>query len=439
MSPVVYPDLLGAATNGQRLNLNAVQTALAVRPAAVAPGVPFEIIALLQNAADIPVQVTATLHLPKGFVAKKPQHTFTLAAAEAGYAVFVAACPPTTPPGDHKLGVEIEAKLGDKPRRIREQENTKINLKGVPAASIAALEELRKLKYSTAKRMGLGSPVLDVVCSVKAGQAAKPDNLTGGWVSLWTLATHEDDALLVARYSEVLKTRTFPQLRRATLMQPLHEATRARFANAGYPLEMPESIVIAKLMMLILEYAAPQYARHDPLEAGVYNLSPLLGREWTDADDSSTLPRWFRKMLRAIARDERAAQHPAQIIPKMLYDDLLRDAIHFAFDLVERATGEDVGSDEEKQDYGESLINHLNATSELNFGRVYLPLVIGGVTINDKIAVEGENVVETIRQLWTVLDKRKAECDDDTLPVHALAESAIEHALQSYGLRRSSL
>jgi hypothetical protein len=75
----------------------------------------------------------------------------------------------------------------------------------------------------------------------------------------------------------------------------------------------------------------------------------------------------------------------------------------------------------------------------LRFGYIYMPLVIGGMAINDQITIDDENFIESIRQMWTVLDERRQECDEDTLPVVELAEQVVERALQSYGYRRSSL
>ena len=66
-----YPDILGAITGGLRCNINVVQLALAVRPRVVRAGRPFEAILLVQNASDVNVDVTATLHLPDKDAAKQ--------------------------------------------------------------------------------------------------------------------------------------------------------------------------------------------------------------------------------------------------------------------------------------------------------------------------------------------------------------------------------
>src|SRR5215213_5643798 len=62
---VVYPDILGAITNGKRLNINVLQVAGATRPPAINAGSPFEAVVLLQNAAATDIDAVIQLILPE--------------------------------------------------------------------------------------------------------------------------------------------------------------------------------------------------------------------------------------------------------------------------------------------------------------------------------------------------------------------------------------
>jgi hypothetical protein len=266
--------------------------------------------------------------------------------------------------------------------------------------------------------------------------SAQLPNLNPGWVSLWTLE-RQDKGLLLHRYAALLKSQTLRQLRHNVLLKPLVQATEARFRDAGYPLDPSEAVVIGKLMTLVLEYAEPTRTAHGARAAGRFNLLPYIEKGLDIGEND--LPHWIRAMLGAIARDERAAQYPVQVVTKLAYDDLLRDALDLAFEIVSTATGENLGTQDEMREYGDQVLERFRARQGLDFARVYMPLVIGGILVNDKFAAEDETLVENLRQLWNVLDRRKNETTDDTQFVTDMAEGIIERALETFGHRRSSL
>ena len=103
--PDNLPDLLGAVTGGDRLNLDVMQCALGVRPSSIPAGKPFEAILLLQNASDVNVDVTAVVRLPeqdaKGkrnrFIVKRERLVVGLRPAEVGYMTLPLSSSPRRP------------------------------------------------------------------------------------------------------------------------------------------------------------------------------------------------------------------------------------------------------------------------------------------------------------------------------------------------------
>lgn len=427
------PDILGYITGGERCAAGHVQAAAAARPAVVPPGRPFELLVILQNAADAHVEAALTLHLPKNFAAPQPQLVVSLSAGEVCCARFPVAARAGTPDSEHKLGVEIETRAAGKVERLRGAAGgALVTPAALPEALREQLEGLTPLRYAVAKR--LGRNLIDVPLSVSAHGSTHPVKPQPESVSLWTLGELDERALL-RRYAEPFKNRIIGQIRRQHSLMPLGQMTQKRFSEAGYPLKTVETLLIAKLLALILEYAAPTFTGHSPLDAKHYNLQPLL----TGSDKLEDAPRWFRGFLHTLGRHENALAQPLLAIMRLHYDDLLRDAVDLAFQLVETNTGENVGSEAEMADYRERILEALNNRGMLRFAYVYMPLVLGGMTINERVTLENENFIESMRQMWAVLDERRAECDDDTLPVVDLAEQVVERALQTYGLRRSSL
>jgi hypothetical protein len=342
---VNYPDILGLITGGYRCNIGVAQVAVAALPRIVRAGRPFEVILLVQNASDDPIDVSMALHLPKQdakkqrdrFICRTQRLVVGVKGAEVGYVVLPMTTLPDTAVSDsYKIGVEFEIKPLGKPNRIRLHEGRgKVSLELMSEASKTKIEALKTANFYTEKQ-GTQS-LIEIPLTVMSGTVGNLADFTPGWVSISKMSDYGDDRLLLHRFG------------------PLIEATYTRFAEADYQLKLAESTAIAKLMTLVLEYATPRYNAHGNIAAGSYNMEALLQR------DPFTLE-----------------AHMAVMIPRYLYDDLLRDAIDFGFNLVEGATGEDLGSLPERAAYRERVIHALAQKSGVDFSTAYLPLVMGG-------------------------------------------------------------
>jgi hypothetical protein len=443
-----YPDLLGHITGGERVNIGVTQVALAVRPRVVRAGRPFEVIMVIQNASDVDVDLTVKLHIPdrdsnkkKGrFVAKAEKLVIGMQAAEVGYVVLPMSCLPDTGISpDYRVGMEISVKTLDKANRIRHASGGgPVEMDHLDEAIVEEINGLKQLNFSANKRSGLRSTILEASFSVMSGRVGAITDLQPGWTSLWTLRDHLDDRMLLQRYWQTIKDMVLPGIMRDKLYEPLLEQTEKRFDEAGYPLKKIEASFITRLLILILEYAAPSQATHGShghLAAGIYNILPLLKAERLASDEPFTLPHWVGGMLRAIIRDERAARYPAQAITRFLYEDLLFDAATYAFTVVETTTGEDLGNDEEIAVYIGQLLTALQGEAPLNFTRAYLPLVLGGIVVYDRVMLEDEKLDELIQEMRAILTQRGGERTRDNEPIFRMAERLIDQAMMKYGYK----
>ncbi len=436
-----YPDILGLITGGERCNIGMAQVAVAVRPRLVRAGRPFEVILLVQNAADSAIDVSMALHLPSAdaqhkperFIGKTQRLVVEVKAGEVGYVMLpVTTLPDTAISDEYKIGVEVETRTTGKAKRIRSSEGGgMVDPKFLSDETQAALEALKIVNFSTDKRRGRS--IIDVGLTVMSGTLGKIADLTPGWVSVCKVSDYQDDRLLIERYGNLVQVNTLPRLKRQLLLQPLVEATESRFKAAGFPLKAAEATVIAKLMTLVLEYATPRMTAHGAIAARGYDVESLLGRHLFEDDEPPVLPHWFRGMLSTIEIDARVAAHPAQVITRYLYDDLLRDAIDLSFDLIIEVTGEDFGSREEQDAYREQLIDLLKAKSGLDFNRVYLPLVMGGILISDQIVLAKENPVELLNAVGMTLEERFEQLSPDEQPIYTMTNQIITRAGQRYG------
>jgi hypothetical protein len=452
-----YPDVYAHITSTPRLNMGVAQVALATRPRIVRAGRPFEVIMLIQNAADVAVDVTVKLHIPekdaagqKGkIIAGAERLVVGINPAEVGYVTLPLATMPDTAVGDdYIIGMELNVKPLERPQRVRLPEGGgNFDPRQVSREAREQLEQLKALKFSTQKRGLLRSSILETRFSILEGKLGTPLELKPGWVSLWTLDNQDDIELLLDKYMDVLWRRVLPVLKRDRLYEPLLARTVERFEKAGYPLSEVEASALAKLLTLVVEFggAGEQSAQVGPA-AGEYDIYALIKNRRTRAGSThvklfedeepspANLPRWCKAFLRALARDDRVARVPTKAIPYFAYDDLVHDALMFSFRIIERDVGEDLGNEEEMQNYAEMVVQKLGKLGELGFSYVYMPLMLGAVLMADQSLVGDERLVDVMKALREIVDAREDEHIDDNDDVFDMAHRVVNLTMRKYGL-----
>jgi hypothetical protein len=435
------PDVLGALTGGARAHFGVLQAALALRPPTVNAGRVLEAVLLVQNTCDQMVDLSVTLLPPEQdakkqrgkFVARSPKLVVAVKPGEVGCVLLPVATLLDTAPGEYKLAVEIAVKSPERSRRVREAE-------GGGSFKPAMLSEAARPRFAELKPLSFSAnkPVLrstlEATFSIIPGRPVLPPELQASWLELWSFVD-ASDALVLARYAEAILIRGFPRLKRDVVYEPLLETTKARFAAAGFELRPSEAAVIAKLMTLLLEYAAPRENAHGYIAAGKYAIEPLVHSARKNPEAALTLPHWMRVYIRLVAQDERALNALERLVTKQLYLPLLRDAIEHAFALVSQTTGQIMGEQEEITLYSDRVIDCLEAEEGLDFQRVYLPLIMGGVLVNDKMLMVGEQQDYHVQELVTILLDRQHQIAAEDADVLDLAQETIHRVTKVYGNR----
>lgn len=437
-----FPDILSYITGGDRCNIGVAQFALAVRPRVVRAGRSFEALLLVQNAADVDVDVLAALQVPETdarrqksrFISKKSRLLVGLRPAEVGYVVLPLSClPDTAVSDDYRIGMEVAVKPLKKPARIRSAD-------GGGAFAVSALrpeaqqqlEDLRALRFSSARRFGLRD-VLEATFSVLPGKVGQMTDFNAGWVSLWTLADMADTRALLSRYGAVMTEQVLPLLGRAHSYAPLLAATRSRFAAAGFPLHDLEAMYITKTLVRVLEMALPQDNVFDYLANPEYNVALTIKQGLPDDGSAPALPRWSAQMLRTASQDAQAAARPAAALAQLMYTELLHDAITYSFTVIKTATGEEIGTSEEIAQYAKRMIALLE-TGGMDVSHVYMPLVLAGVTLYDRVVLPDDDLGEQLVKMDDVLAEREKQHGGGDL-IFTLARQLINRSLQRYGIQ----
>lgn len=451
-SNIVYPDVFGYITEAERVTVGVVQVALATRPRIVQAGRQFEVIMLMQNASDSPADVTVTLQVPekdqagkKGrFITGQDRLVVGLGAAEVGYAMLPMSTMPDCAIGEnYMIGMEISVKVSN-PKANRVRPNTGgalFNPKKVDEDIAQKIEELKKLKFSTQKKGFLRGTVFETPITVMEGKLAKPPSLNPQWFSLWTLENQQDSELLLGKYEELLKLKVLPSLKKELLYPPILDKVRETFRKAGYPLSPVEASSVARLMTLILEFAHP-HSKHGSITSGEFDVSGMFKMREKDkkariletSEVNISLPRWLQGYMKILTQDERMAGVAPKAIPHFLFDDLLFDALSYAFRIVERDSGENLGTDEDMQEFAQTILEKLKTKGEMNFSYAYLPLVLGGIIITDQVLMHQEQLTDVMKEMRTMVEEREAERDDENEAVFRMAEFVLAQTLKKYGM-----
>lgn len=440
-----YPDFVGYLTRGARVSSGMVDAAAAVRPSAVKAGNPAEVLVLLQNNADTRAHVRLEVTLPEKdaggsrgqFLMWVQNMTVEMRAAEVGYAVLPFGTLATIAPSDqhYRIGVEINAEVAGKPISVRQTSGGGVNLNyyfGLAPAALNQLAELKALNFSAEKRRLLSSEIAVplIVEPGKIGRFVKSDT---NWVSLWSLMEHTDVRPLLERHHKTLREEVLARMDSAVLYPLIISMTRKRLTQAGYQPQAVEVVYITRLLLYILEMArgtsAPEFASF-----ARYGVEQRLEAGWNTEGIPITLPFWCRSLLQELAALEAVERQPIEVLLGLVYDDLLRDAIAVGFTLIQDALGEQVVNSSDIQRYGKRLIRMMwDPVTQLSFGDVYLPLVLGGVLVDERLSLREKQPLDTMHELLTMIHAQESSTDEGTRASAEMAQRVLLTAMRKYG------
>ncbi len=416
---VNYPDLLGGMTRGQRAVMDFIHCALATRPFKIAAGQTFEVIFLIQNTTDADIDVTLELKLPetdkankKGmFFSKTSRLLLGLQPAEVGYVILPASCSPKTQPDNYVIGLNIKTELLHKNAKIKvirkPEGGGKYDIRTLPENTRGQMMLLSATRWNfQAKRHQIAAMFEITPPGISAFGEFKT-----GWTSLWTMRDHLDEYLLEGRIREhYLHLKRGFTLER--LYQPLKDSTLKHFAEAGYPLKPVEALFIAKAL--------------------TYQICKITPKSPNDIEPHPNWPEWYKHLVRVLFQEERLREYPVKLATEVLYTSLLKDAILFTFDALHKYMDEDFGTPDELNDYAVTVVQAVEQKQALDFGKVYLPLIAGGIFLNREITESGESARDTLLALETAAKTREPEKNEDNSFVFDLLAQGIEKTLEDF-------
>ena len=378
----LYPDVLSAITGGLRIGMDTLHLAVGVFPRSVYLNQPVEIVIVLQNMVDQPMDVKIGVQLPTKDSAGKVIHMMTpkkvmdlqLKPGEVGVARLpVIPMPPTMPNADIPIRVAVR-------KRSRGGNMIRSAVGGAPPSALMIspykLQALREVDFVD-HPYDQSPEIVTVTFDVAAKRLASvPPDLKPRYESLWTRDQMNDERQNIrAKLSDARMVAD--ELTHSMLMQPMLRMVDEVFALRGLPLYPGEARAIAKCL--------------------VYTLDNSLAFDQTFKLEES---RWYQTLAQALAHDEGVAKmEPAALVTRYLFEAALYDAVLIGFAQIRPRVRINLGDKTERVAYANKLLSWLAGLSEPDLTYIYLPLALGGVVVNHIVGGKNDDPWQMIAEL----------------------------------------
>jgi hypothetical protein len=374
----MYPDVLGAITGGARISMNELQFALGLFPQYAYLKQPLEVILILQNMVDQNMQVRVAVNLPpqdqRGhpLVVDIPRKMLTLGLRPGEVGVLrmpIVPLPPTTP------GTQIPVRVAVRYRTARPGRAVRPPTGGAPPTMLSVspfrLQVLRDVAFSAQawnQSNEIVTAFFDIAPKTPKKMPDPPADLKPQYEALWTHeAMESEQGSVEARVEDA--QRVAVGLTRTAVYPALLEAVEERFASRDLPLHPGEAMAIAKLM--------------------TYTLDEGLTHEPGFSEEDS---RWFHTLCQVLAYDETVEDWDrGSLAVRYLFEAVLYDAVLLGFALIQSRVKDDLGTREERIEYANRLLMWYAGQIPADWSFVYLPLVMGGVVINELVTLKTDN------------------------------------------------
>jgi hypothetical protein len=360
----IYPDVLRTITQGPRVNMEALECIIGVYPAVAYINQPIEVVLVLQSMVDDDLHLKIAMRTPttdrRGNVVvvdtARPQVGLTLRPGEVGvFRMPIIARPPTRPAKDFPVRVAI---------RYRTNATQAVRPPGggappsVLSVSPFKLQVLRDVDF-VAHKWNESTDILTVNFDLAAKHMpGTPEMPKPHYETLWAQEEWEKEVRLArSRYDDALEIAK-PGATGGLYISML-DAVEERFAARGMPLHPGEAMAIAKMM--------------------TYTVEDAPGRE---PDVVLEETRWFRSLCQVLAHNPSLLElDRADILSKYVFESVLHDSIGVAFGILEGRVEENLGDRVERRNYARRIMKWFAGAGEGDLAYVYLPLVLGGLSI----------------------------------------------------------
>lgn len=384
---VLLPDVIGEYIDEPvRYQTDGIQYAGYFEPDQIAPEQVSHLFLFLQNTLNAPVGLYLKVNIPQTgglfrggrpmLMIQDPIIQFKLASAEVGLLTLPVTTTEHVQEGEHLLTLELKGVTQGKPDRIRAAQSQSLLGKGFIDSPVGLN------LVSTMRANFTEKPVKKASFPLKiAGKPAPPERalkLKYQYQTIWVEGNMEffNRAVQEINAREVKLNK---ELTVDALYAMLYAESTSRLAKAGQPLRIGEAIILAKILTYSCQYFLSSPERRNGL----------------------LVPIWERAM-----ESELDTTDALEVIRTAGYYHMLKLAVAISFGIVAKALGRQVWPLVERQ----AVVNHIaecvDEGQELDVDFLYLPLLLAGTQISNKLKFEGENPRHTLELMKQAYEAR---------------------------------
>ncbi|MFC1975296.1 hypothetical protein ACFLXQ_02730, partial [Chloroflexota bacterium] len=376
---VSFPDIIGEfITTPERFETNGVQYVGYFEPAKMAPEQVAHLYLFVQNTLNVPITVTIQVTMPSVgsglfrsgkpvLKVAKPVIQIQLTEAEAGLLTLPMTTTEEVQPGEYMLTLEPKVSSKGPGQRVRPpQGKSKLGSKS-PIDNIGGLNLAGTLGVTFVEKSAKKA-TFPLKIAGKPQPAERAPKLDHNYQTIWT----KDKMELFNQAIHELNLRQVKlqgELTGEALYATLYGESVARFADVGLALRVGEAIILAKVLTYTCQY--------------------FLGNP--DRRNGLLVPIWERALEADIDTTE-----VLRLMRTAGYYHLLKLSIAMGFGLIARAIGRQVWSLEERQGVADHIADSIETGETMDIEFLYLPLIMAGTHISNKLVLEGEDPRHTL-------------------------------------------
>jgi hypothetical protein len=410
---VALPDIIGEYVDTpKRFETGGIQYAGYFEPAKIAPEQVTHLFLFLQNAFNRPATVNIKIGVPqtgglfrRGRPILRVQDSIIqlkLAAAEASLLTLPVTTGEQAEKGRHPLTLEFKVLAAGHSQRVRPTKSQS-NLDKSLIDSPVGLNLVSTLGADfSVKQVKNASFELEV-----AGNPAPPERapkLKYAYQTIWV----QDNLEIFNRAIHEINLREVKlksELTLEALYVTLYSESTARFADVGLPLRVGEAILLAKILTYSCQYFLANSTRRNGL----------------------LVPIWERALEAEIDTTDML-----QIIRTVGYYHVLKLAIALSFGIIAKAIGQQIWPLVERQVVTNYIADSIADGQELDEDFLYLPLLMAGTQICDKLRLDGEDVRQSLALMKKAYEARTNLFSDQELArANKIYQNILNKSLQT--------
>jgi hypothetical protein len=384
---VNLPDVIGEYVEGPiRHVTGGVQYAGYFDPDNIAPEQVTHLFVFLQNTFNVPVAVQIKVTLPQSgglfrrsvplLQIENPVIQINLSKAEAGLVMIPMTTTEHTKDGAHTVTLELKTSTQEKPERVRPAQSQSLLGRGFIDSAVG-LNLAGTMGATFSEKSAKKVPFILNVAG-KPAPAERAPRLQAKYQKIWVYDQMEQFNRVIHEIN-LREVKLQQELGLEPLYATLYAESTGRFADAGLPLRIGEAITLAKILTYSCQYFLSSPKRRNGL------LTPIWEKAITEEINTTDV---------------------LQVIRSAGYHHILKLSIAISFGIIAKSIGRQLWPLVERQVVNSHIADSIEAGQNLEADFLYLPLLMAGVVVSNKLKLEGEDNKNTLALLQQAYEAR---------------------------------